>query len=100
MTLMVHAQYCKKITNGKLFHASCILHGNIKWVVNTHAYVYLCVYLLVMVAQLVERSPRTRSVVGSNPSQGSFFLEKRESCPGCIYIFACHAYKQKLTATN
>ena len=36
--------------------------------------------------QLVERSPRTRSVVGSNPTQGSFFFEKRESCSGCIYL--------------
>ena len=40
----------------------------------------------VLVAQLVERSPRTRSVVGSNPTQGSFFFEKRESCSGCIYL--------------
>ena len=36
--------------------------------------------------QLVEHSPRTRSVVGSNPTQGSFFFEKRESCSGCIYL--------------
>ena len=39
-----------------------------------------------LVAQLVEHSPRTRSVVGSNPTQGSFFFEKRESCSGCIYL--------------
>ena len=39
-----------------------------------------------LVAQLVERSPRTRSVVGSNPTQGSFLFEKRESCSACIYL--------------
>ena len=27
-----------------------------------------------------------RSVVDSNPTQGSFFFEKRESCPGCISL--------------
>ena len=39
-----------------------------------------------LVAQLVERSPRMRSVVGSNPTQGSFLFEKRKSCPGCISL--------------
>ena len=52
-----------------------------------------------MVVQLVEHSPRMQSVVGSNPTQGSFCFEKRESCPGCIslpcllvmYIHVAHA---------
>ena len=30
--------------------------------------------------------------MGSNPTQGSFFFEKRESCPGCtsLPLLACH----------
>ena len=44
-----------------------------------------------LVAQLVERSLRTPSVVDSNPTQGSFFFEKRESCSGCIYL-PCFVY--------
>ena len=30
--------------------------------------------------------------MGSNPTQDSFFFEKRESCPGCISLplLACH----------
>ena len=47
----------------------------------------VCSYCLHM-SLLVEHSPRTRSVVGSNPTQGSFFFEKRESCPGCKLLFA------------
>ena len=32
--------------------------------------------------------------MGSNPTQGSFFFEKRESCPGCVSLplLACHVY--------
>ena len=29
--------------------------------------------------------------MGSNPTQGSFFFEKRKSCPGCIYL-PCFVY--------
>ena len=49
-------------------------------------YVYVHVLAYAHVHVHVERSPRTRSVVGSNPTQGSFFFEKRESCSGCIYL--------------
>ena len=38
---------------------------------------------------------RALSVVGSNPTQGSFFFKKRESCPGRIslpcLLFHMHA---------
>ena len=46
------------------------------------------------VAQLVERLPRTLCAMGSNPTQGSFFFEKRESCPACIPLplLACHVH--------
>ena len=37
-------------------------------------------------------SPRTRSVVGSNPTQGSFFFEKRESCTGCLCLLVVYMY--------
>ena len=30
-------------------------------------------------------------VVGSNPTQGSFFFKKRKSCPGCISL-PCFVY--------
>ena len=43
-----------------------------------------------LVAQLVERLPRTQSAVGSNPTQGSFFFEKRESCLG-VHVYLCLA---------
>ena len=35
-----------------------------------------------------------QSVMGLNPTQGSFFFEKRKSCPGCISLplLACHVY--------
>ena len=33
-------------------------------------------YAYKLVAQLVERSPRTRSVMGLNPTQGSFFYDR------------------------
>ena len=54
--------------------------------------------LVALVAQLVECSPRTRSVVGSNPTQGGFFFEKRKSCPGCISLpcFVYRVYVHKL----
>ena len=37
---------------------------------------------------------RTQSVVGLNSTKGSFFFEKRESCPGCIplSLLACHVH--------
>ena len=42
-----------------------------------------------LVAQLVEHLPKMQCIVGSNLTQGSFFFEKRESCPGCIsFCFA------------
>ena len=45
---------------------------------------------------LVVGSPRTQSVVSSNPTQGFFFFEKRESCPVCTCIssplLACHVH--------
>ena len=44
-----------------------------------------------LVAQLVEHSPRTRSVMGSNPTQGSFFSE---TCPGCMSLPSCHVYEK------
>ena len=52
-------------------------------------YIYLALYVhdvIIDVATCMSMymSPRTRSVVGSNPTQGIFFFEKRESCPGCI----------------
>ena len=52
----------------------------------------VCLHVHALVAQLVERSPRMWSVVGLNPTQGSFFFEKRESCPGCISLplLGCH----------
>ena len=61
---------------------------------NLHIFVYLDLnsaseqpwYIHVHVAQLVECSPRTRSVMGSNPTQSSFSFEKRENCPGCVYL--------------
>ena len=40
-------------------------------------YARICIYM---------RSLRTQSVMGSNPTQGSFFFEKRESCTGCISL--------------
>ena len=44
-----------------------------------------------MVAQLVECSPRTLSVVGSNPTQGSFFFGKREAVLRVsLPLLACH----------
>ena len=62
-----------------------------------------------LVAQLVERSPRTWSVVGSSSTQGSFFFEKRESCPGCISLpclivmynaYACTCVYSKCTRVD
>ena len=62
---------------------------------------YICMYIYVhghvhaaLVAQSVERSPRMRSVVVSNPTQVSFFLEKRESCPRCISLPLCARHVQ------
>ena len=64
-------------------------------------YMYMCIpgfelsqLRAALVAQLVEHSPRMWSVVGSNPTQGSFFFKKRESCPGCISLplLACHVH--------
>ena len=46
-----------------------------------HVYVYTCARICIYM-----RSLRTQSVMGSNPTQGSFFFEKRESCTGCISL--------------
>ena len=46
---------------------------------------HVCVAL---VAQLVERSPRLRSVVGSNPTQSSFFL----GVYICLALFIMYMY--------
>ena len=41
-----------------------------------------------LVAQLVERSPRTQSVAGSNPTQGSFSFKKEKAVLG-VYLCLC-----------
>ena len=66
---------CTNVRTCTVYQVSCFV-----------LYTWIRTQLAALVAQLVERSPRTRSVVGSNPTQGSFFFEKRESCSGCIYL--------------
>ena len=60
------------------------------YVVATELHRHVHVYALV--AKLVECLPRMQYVVGLNPTQGSFFVEK--SCPGCISLPlpSCHVH--------
>ena len=46
----------------------------VKVVQDVHVHLFI---RLAELPQLVERSPRTWSVVASNPTQGSFFFEKK-----------------------
>ena len=41
------------------------------------------------IAQLVERSPRLQSVMGSNPTQGSSFFFLPWNCLGCSWFVCC-----------